>query len=1050
MRVEQQQNTNIIDTGKQSIVPEERARGVNISQKVEKDTKSKNVKSVNMKDATYLKPNAEEKKSTVEEIEQSATLDAESRKNQMVVLANTTSEEDYARMQEEGFSLDTTTTNTIVTVTDKIKAELAKAGVDISCFGDDLNMEQIEAIAGSPELAAQLAAAFQKADVPVTEENVRDAVEALHLADSVHTPEYGAIKYMIDNHLKPTIENFYKAEYSGGGNYWPRQEEKLDISSFKNQVDTVIRQAGLQVDEETLSESKWLLEQDIPLTVENLQYLKLLKQCVFPIDAGTLTEKIANAIAEGKRPKDTFIASEMDMHSEAEQALSAIAETTEEDFAYLIDQGMDINIKNLEYAIAQREKADGTFQVAEALGGTGAVDEVVALDGTGAYSEKGLKMLTARRQLEEIRLVMTVQANYSLLKKGVEIHTEPLEQLVEQLRAEENAYYQNLLQAQGVNPSEENVALFRETTEKIEEMKSMPAYVLGSKDVENLTIQVVHKAGAAMQDIFRRANERYETLMTAPRKDMGDSIQKAFRNVDAILQDLDLETSEENRRAVRILGYNGLDITEESVAQMKAADEEVQRVFRNMTPAVVTQLIKKEIIPLDMEFEELNRTAEKIAGEMDANGSERFAEFLWKLEKNDAISEEERKSYIGIYRLIHQVEATDGAAVGALVNQGAEITMRNLMMAVRNERRNGKMDYAVDENFGERETNGYYGNSVTSQVETAYQNNCLKDVADMISPEKIRMMQSEAPEWEKLTPEQLKQILEQIEGGEDFDRFYIREQLEGLRESARASCDIYDVLQKYDLPNTVENVTAMEAMTRNRNKVFRQIFGEKMQNKDGTIDTDDLEEMKQEILNEFGEAVKAPEEMAKAQENLGKLAENVMKTMIENDEVTSLDVREMRLLSAQLSINSRMAKEEQYSVPVLVSDGVVNVSLKIVRGVDKKGTVDIMLEDELRGKIAATFQAKEKGIHGLIVADQRETRELLEQKGKWLEEQLTEEDTVIHFAYVDDLDINHVADNFVEAETKHPEIKDASEYQAQTTRLYHIAESFIRIVRDTL
>ena len=49
----------------------------------------------------------------------------------------------------------------------------------------------------------------------------------------------------------------------------------------------------------------------------------------------------------------------------------------------------------------------------------------------------------------------------------------------------------------------------------------------------------------------------------------------------------------------------------------------------------------------------------------------------------------------------------------------------------------------------------------------------------------------------------------------------------------------------------------------------------------------------------------------------------------------------------------------------------MNVSVKIVRGVDKKGIVDIMMESELRGKIAATFQAKEDGIHGLVATDIR-------------------------------------------------------------------------------
>ena len=49
--------------------------------------------------------------------------------------------------------------------------------------------------------------------------------------------------------------------------------------------------------------------------------------------------------------------------------------------------------------------------------------------------------------------------------------------------------------------------------------------------------------------------------------------------------------------------------------------------------------------------------------------------------------------------------------------------------------------------------------------------------------------------------------------------------------------------------------------------------------------------------------------MAEVQETLGKVAENVMKTMISSDEVTSIDVREMRLMQAKLSINQTLAKK---------------------------------------------------------------------------------------------------------------------------------------------
>ena len=96
---------------------------------------------------------------------------------------------------------------------------------------------------------------------------------------------------------------------------------------------------------------------------------------------------------------------------------------------------------------------------------------------------------------------------------------------------------------------------------------------------------------------------------------------------------------------------------------MKAADEEVQRMFKNMTPAVVTQLIKQGINPLEMKISDLNRVAEQVRSEVGKDDNQKFSEYLYKLEKNNQITEEERNSYIGIYRLIHQVEQTDGAAI---------------------------------------------------------------------------------------------------------------------------------------------------------------------------------------------------------------------------------------------------------------------------------------------------------------------------------------------------------------------------------------------------
>ncbi len=1080
MRVEQQQNP-ILEMLQQAGVQEKDAVAGFGQEIVAKRSSATGNQTVNMKDATYLKPGKEGKDTVADEIEKNETLDATDRKNQMVVLAGTTSEEDYRKMQEDGFSLDSTTGNTIVTVTDKIKAQLAKAGVDISCFGDELSMEQLQAITGNPGLAMQLAESMQQADLPVSEDSVSDAMDALEQAQGIQKLDDGAIKYLLDNELDPTIENLYMAEFCGGY----QASETLDVSSFKDQIEKVIAGAGLEVNETTMADSKWLLENEIPLTAENLQYMEALKNLQFPLDEETVIDGITEAVAEGKSARDALLIPEFRLMEQAKQTADVVNNATEADVDYLVDNNMEVTVANLAKA------ASGEGQTDEAAPEETQADAAAASQKTqtGAaqpketktsateqqstdmvYDESGLDKLTARRQLEEIRLAMTVEANYTLLRKGISIDTEPIAELIDQLKSMEEDYYVNLLKAQGADNAEEKASLLLETTEKIAGIKTVPAYVLGYRQADVSTIEGIHREGTALKDTFERANRSYETMMTTPNEELGDSIQKAFGNVDEILKDTNLELTDANRRAVRILAYNQTPITQENVAAVKAADEEVQRAFKNLTPAVVTRMIKDGINPLEMNISEVNETAEQIASEIGDQDKNRFSEYLWKLEQNHQISEEERSAYIGIYRLIRQVDNTDGAALGALLQQGAPVTMKNLLTAVRSEHRSGKMDISVDDSYGGLESLKTSGVSITEQIEAGYQFNCLKDVLGEMTPNMIGAVMEQNPNWQDMTPEQLKEALTEFQSTEEGEALakeeqklsnaYAKEQLAQFKESAEVSEDVYAILEKYDVPNTSMNLLAMDAMLANRNQVFAQIFGGKNGagakfTGDSSHKTTNEEEREDAVLDAFADALSDPEELLAAQRQLQELAADKMETAMNQDAVTSLDIRDMKLLSAQIELNTSFMKEEQYSIPVRVDDEVVNVSLKIVRGTGTKGTVDVTMEQGENGKIAATFQAKDEGISGLITSDRKETKERLEGMAERLKEQLfggDEKTADIHYAQISDLDLNHFSMGAYGAGADLTETADAAgeSYQVQTARLYRIAENFIQLVQQTL
>jgi hypothetical protein len=148
----------------------------------------------------------------------------------------------------------------------------------------------------------------------------------------------------------------------------------------------------------------------------------------------------------------------------------------------------------------------------------------------------------------------------------------------------------------------------------------------------------------------------------------------------------------------------------------------------------------------------------------------------------------------------------------------------------------------------------------------------------------------------------------------------------------------------------------------------------------------------------------------------------------------------MRQMVAEFKLCGKRAEEECYMIPIQTGDSVTGVCLRVVRGKKEKGMVDIFLDAGRRGKIAATFQAGEKGISGLIAVDDTQTEQEFTAQQEELEKQL-EEECDIHVAYVPDLSLSR----FELASAKRAgEEQVESSGEVQTKRLYHIAETFIQ------
>ena len=523
---------------------------------------------------------------------------------------------------------------------------------------------------------------------------------------------------------------------------------------------------------------------------------------------------------------------------------------------------------------------------------------------------------------------------------------------------------------------------------------------------------------------------------------------------------------------------------------MKAGDKLVQATLKHLTPAVVAKMIQNGENPLDVGIKELNERAIEIQGDLETSDQkdqvtrnateERYSKFLWKLDQSSELSESERTSFIGVFRLIHQVNASDGAAIGMLINQGQDVTLKNLLTAVRS-RKSEQQEFTIDDDFGYRESVTRESMTIMEQIEASFtaemsatftkekQASLLAERE--LSPYKLQQLES-TDEVMEMAPSQLADALTGMEEPVEIEQQYYREKAVEIRRAVQSESQVYQLLDQFDIPQTPANLSAMQELLYDRNSAYRTLNDAAKKRKvdrqlaEGTEEfldlsgldfLSELDDIIQNSLEEFGEACKTPEAMAEAQENLADRAENVMRNALLQDGVASLDLKALQRMYAQTGIFSDMAKTETYHIPIMVADQAGNMTLKIVRGEEQKGLVDIALDMNALGRIRAAFHCDGETVSGTISTDSNATRTALsEQAGAFASamQQATGMGVSFQFGWTREVDINSIyqQENKMELPLKQEEGKEeeTDRAQVQTKVLYGVARSFIEMFQEVL
>lgn len=1014
----------------------------------------------------------------------------------LTVMSNCVSGEDFAELSKDGYQPCNTDVETAVTVVDEIKATLAEAGVVISGYNDDLAPEVLESITGSEARAQQIVQSFRENDIPVTEENVREVMDAIEKAGELSEPNDGTVKFLVEQGMEPTVENLYLAQHSGsvggekqsygyydqnGSGYYAKRAEDYDWEALRGQMEKVLKEAGLQIDQQSMEQAKFLIEEGVPLTADNMRILAGVREIAYPLSEEQVIRAAAAAISDGRTAQQANLAETDSAWKQAVYWKEQADRVSDEAVRAVSESGEELNLRNLsaaqkqidENAQAAREDTAQTdsakVQKADSVSVPAQSSAVQSGDAAGE-----LEWIAARRQLEELRLQMTITASRSLIKKGYAIDTTELSQLVEDLKAAEEKARQTLFRGTDAQEDEAREDLFTRTLQARERLYAAPAALVGRFVQESRTFGEIAEQGGRLRELCEQAGERYETMMTKPRSDLGDSIRKAFANVDEILTDMGLETSDENRRAVRILGYNRMEITPEQIETIKDADLSLRRVIEKLTPSSVLGMIREGKNPLEMTVPELEKTLDE-AEKDPAQSQEKYSEYLCRLERADEITPEEKESYIGIYRLFRQIEKSDGAVIGSLVNQGAELTMKNLLSAVRTGKNKG-LNVTVDDNYGALREIAREDITIDRQIMSAYEAHVCSAIYDRLEPEALHEIDlNENPTMEKLlarlqeTAEE-PQIKEKLENAKHQ---YRSEMQEDIRQAADISEENIEHLLEGRQPVTVSHILALQAMRTHRNQGMRTLYelaereADRADERAGEGGADGNEPVKELSGERFLEAAdRLKEEFTDAQSAGSAYASftEAGMALLERRSLAAgteyLDIKAYQLIGRQLSLAAGMAREEQYRIPVLIDGQVTALDVRIRHGSEEKGHVSVTMEHEVFGKAGVDMEVTSvSSISGYFAYSDGKAADVLGELKGHLAERLGQEQLTLqefHSICSERLDLDRFGSEPARTEGQRAQretdapVKKEKDAAVRTSALYQAAKAFVMALQDTV
>ncbi|WP_132278775.1 DUF6240 domain-containing protein [Natranaerovirga hydrolytica] len=802
--------------------------------------------------------------------------------------------EDVDKIVEEGYNPEKLEIDQFNTIISRVKDDTKRE--------PDSNIESlVEEYSDLTNNTEQLKSVINKlkeSNLPINAHTVSKVLKAMNRFESVVNLKDQSIAHLLKNELDINLHNIYKASFiSGQGN---NRTQSIDFADLENQIQDILQESNIEYDNENKEKSHWLIKNEIPLTKENIQKMDQLKN----LDTLDIEEKldiITKAVKEGLNIEEKIIEVDEDNESipfNAKDILHYIDHIKEEHIQYTIKNELPLNIKQISEAPEQ--------------------DKSIELN----HNEQH-QYITAKRQLEEIRLKLTFDSVHKFIDKDIHIETETLENVVESLKEAEQKYYSAILDENNIEKTKENLQRLEDTHKKIEALKTMPMTMLGKSltNQEESTLQSIYDNGLEEKTGYEKAGESYEALMTQPRKDMGDSITKTYHQIKPILEDMGLESTIQNERAVKILAYHEMPITHDNIDAVKALDVKVNNLLNIAHPSIVAQMIKEKKNPMEDPIDKVIKEFSAIQEKLGVSYKEKASYYIYEMDKSGTLTEEERESLIGFYRLFKSIEKSEGKVVGFLLNQEQEVNLKNLLTATRLIK-SRSLDVTIDEEFGALEEIKTEGKKIDEQIQSAltqsedvkteYYTHLMNQLKTLATPNKLQALTKD----EDITTRSLEGLVDDLmQVDETQVKNTIQENMsqeiyETIQQLKNLDAQTLSFIDELELPYTIENILTAQILMENNYQLKDSIK---------TIFDKGKKEEKEVLTKVMSNFISITDEEA-LESQIEALQEAVMQIQEQNElEAMSSDINKAFEYSEKLfQVQEHLSKKQFFQLPVIL------------------------------------------------------------------------------------------------------------------------------------